>query len=52
MWDSVKCLAEVKDDDIYLVSIVVCGEDVLEGDQQLGFAAKSTAKTILKWGEQ
>ena len=33
MWDSVKCLAEVKDDDIYLVSIVVCGEDVLEGDQ-------------------
>ena len=32
-WDSVKCLAEVKDDDIYLVSIAVCGGDVLEGDQ-------------------
>ena len=50
MWDSVECLAEVKDDDIYLVSIV-CGEDVLEGDQQLAFAAKSTAKTMLKCGE-
>ena len=31
MWDSVECLAEVKDDDIYLVSVVVYDEDVLEG---------------------
>ena len=50
MWDSVECLAEVKDD-IYLVSIIVCGEDVLEGDQLLGFTAKSIAKTMLKGGE-
>ena len=52
MQESVECLAEMKDDDTYLVSFVVCGEDALECDQQLGFTAKSTTKTMLKWGEQ
>ena len=52
MCGSVECLEQVQYYDMsYLVSIVVCGEDVLESHQLLGFTAKSTEETMWKWSE-